>query len=233
MLQSLGITAFLLPLWAGGLGWGWIRSRTNGAIWLRSLGAVLAISFAPAVFGLLPWHWRWAHALPVEGVIGHLIAGSLIVYLNMQGAWLVAAALAGARCIYFAFAVSSLGDQTVCRGPVDSLHGSWNDRWRNWREERAEAKAEREAALAAQQTPGPNQRLFSGSIDANAEESVEQKKPFRLSSLWTRRDKNPVADPVDEIPAFQRAAAGAASRDRSRSGDRGPTPRQHLGAVGC
>jgi S-DNA-T family DNA segregation ATPase FtsK/SpoIIIE len=207
MLQSLGITAFLLPLWAGGLGWGWIRSRTNGAIWLRSLGAVLAISFAPAVFGLLPWHWRWLHALPVEGVIGRLIAGSLIVYLNMQGAWLVAAALA-ATGIYFAFAVSLWAIKQFAEDWWIRFI-SWNDRWQNWREERAEARAEREAALAAQQTPGPNQRLFSGSIDANAEESVEQKKPFRLSSLWTRRDKNPVADPVDEIPAFQRAAAQA------------------------
>ena len=136
---------------------------------------------------------------------GLLIAGSLIVYLNMQGAWLVAAALA-ATGVYFAFAVSFWAiKQFVEDWWIRFI--SWNDRWQNWREERAEAKAEREAALAAQQTPGPNQRLFSGSIDANAEEAVEQKKPFRLSSLWARRDKNPVADPVDEIPAFQRAAA--------------------------
>ena len=32
----------------------------------------------PAVFGLLPWHWRWLHAVPVEGVIGRLVAGSLV-----------------------------------------------------------------------------------------------------------------------------------------------------------
>ena len=61
--------------------------------------------FVPAVLGLLPWHWRWLHAVPVEGVMGRLMAGTLVVYLNIQGAWLVAAVLAGAG-VYFASAVS-------------------------------------------------------------------------------------------------------------------------------
>ena len=27
LLQSLGVTAFFLPLWLGGIGWTWMRSR--------------------------------------------------------------------------------------------------------------------------------------------------------------------------------------------------------------
>jgi S-DNA-T family DNA segregation ATPase FtsK/SpoIIIE len=206
-LQFLGLTAFLVPLWMGSLGWGWMRSRSGGAVWLRCLGSVLAVLFTPAVFGLLPWHWHWMHALPVEGVIGRLIAGSLVVYLNIQGAWLVASALAGAG-IYFAFAVSFWAMKQIMEDNWVRLM-SWNDRWRNWREARADAKAEREAALAEQQSPGPNQRLFSGSIPDPASDTEPRpaKKPFRLGFLFGRRDKTETPDPIDDIPTFQRAAA--------------------------
>jgi DNA segregation ATPase FtsK/SpoIIIE, S-DNA-T family len=211
VLQFLGLTAFLVPLWMGSIGWGWMRSRSGGSIWLRCLGSALAVLFTPAVFGLLPWHWHWMHALPVEGVIGRLIAGSLVAYLNIQGAWLVAAVLAGAG-IYFAFAVSFWAMKQIAEDNWIRLI-AWNDRWRNWRETRAEEKAEREAALAEQQSPGPNQRLFTGSIAeaANAAERSQVKRPFRLGFLFGRRDKTEAPDPIDEIPTFQRSAAHPAA----------------------
>src|ERR1700743_34753 len=58
-LQTLGLTAFFLPIWMGAVAWGWVRSRWAGATWLRGLGMVCAVAFVPAVFGLLPWHWHW------------------------------------------------------------------------------------------------------------------------------------------------------------------------------
>ena len=82
-----------------------MRSRPGGLAWLRWIGTILALVFLPAVFALLPWHWRWLHALPVEGVSGRLIADKLVAYLNLQGAWLVAGVLAAAG-LYFASAVS-------------------------------------------------------------------------------------------------------------------------------
>ena len=206
LLQAIGITTFLLPLWLGGLGWSWMRSRSGGAAWLRWIGCALAVVFLPAVFGLLPWHWRWMHAIPVEGVMGRLVAGTLVVYLNIQGAWLVAAVFAGAG-VYFASAVNFW----VIKQAIEDrwIHAiSLNDRWRNWREERAERKAEQEAVRTAQESPGPDQRLFSGSIGAT-QEAVPEPSPRglgRLTSLFGRRKSVPEPDPVDEIPAFQRAA---------------------------
>ena len=82
-----------------------MRSRSGGAAWLRWIGCALALVFLPAVLGLLPWHWRWLHTVPVEGVMGRLVSGTLVVYLNTQGAWLVAAVLAGAG-VYFASAIN-------------------------------------------------------------------------------------------------------------------------------
>jgi len=206
MLQSLGLTAFLLPLWMGGLGWGWMRSRSGGSLWLRCVGYALTLLFAPAVLGLFPWHWRWLHAVPIEGVVGRLVAGSLIAYLNVQGAWLVAAVLAGAG-LYFAAAVSFWTMKQFLEERWIHLM-AWNDRWHNWREARAEAKAEREDAKAQQNAPGPDQRLFTGSMDAATEEGSEvpAKRSFSLASLFRRREKETVSDPIDEIPAFQRAS---------------------------
>jgi S-DNA-T family DNA segregation ATPase FtsK/SpoIIIE len=204
LLQWIGVTAFLVPLWIGGLGWSWIRSRSGLALWLRCAGYVLACVFTPAALGLLPWHWRWLHVLPIEGVIGRLVASSLILYLNLQGAWLVAAVLASAG-MYFAAAVSFwtmkrfLEDRwiqlMVCR-----------DRWHNWREARAEARAEREAAIAEQNSPGPDQRFFIGKIDAATDEELQPKRAFSLASLFHRREKEAAPDLIDEIPAFQRAS---------------------------
>jgi S-DNA-T family DNA segregation ATPase FtsK/SpoIIIE len=165
----------------------------------------LALAFMPTVFGLLPWHWHWLHAVPVEGVIGRLIAGALVVYLNVQGAWLVAGVLAIAG-LYFASAVSFWTIKQMIEDRwVHVL--SMNDRWRNWREERAEQRAEAEAARAEQQSPGPDQRLFSGSIDDAATSEPPAKRSFSLAALFRRKDRAAELDPVDDIPAFQRAAA--------------------------
>jgi DNA segregation ATPase FtsK/SpoIIIE, S-DNA-T family len=215
LLQWLGITAFLLPLWMGGLGWSWIRSRSAFAFWLRCVGYVLALAFAPAVLGLLPWHWRWLHVLPIEGVVGRLVANSLIAYLNRQGACIVAAVLAGAG-MYFAAAVSFWTIKTFVEDRwIEGM--AWYDRWRNWREARADARAEREAALAEQNAPGPDQRLFTGSIDAASEGEAQPKRAFSLASLFRRREKEAVSDPIDEIPAFQRKSSIPVETQPSRS----------------
>jgi S-DNA-T family DNA segregation ATPase FtsK/SpoIIIE len=75
------------------------------------------------------------HAVPVEGVVGRLMAGLLVGYLNLQGAWLVAGVMA-ATGLYFASAVSF---SVIAEGV--------QDRWRNWREERAEQREMREGEL--------------------------------------------------------------------------------------
>src|ERR1035438_10408680 len=82
-----------------------MHSRPNGSALLRWTGTLLALAFLPAVFSLLPWHWRWLHVLPAEGVVGQLVSGLLVTYLNIQGAWLVAGVLAAAG-LCFASAVS-------------------------------------------------------------------------------------------------------------------------------
>jgi S-DNA-T family DNA segregation ATPase FtsK/SpoIIIE len=211
LLQWIGFTAFLLPMWMAGMAWGWVRSRPGNSGVLRATGTVMALLFVPALFALLPWHWRWAHAIPVEGVIGRLVAGMLVQYLNVQGAWIVAGVLAFAG-IYFASAVSLWALKETIADRWIQLQ-AWRDRYRNWRDERDERRAKREEMLEEQNDPGPSQRLFAGAIGVEATpEPATQKPPSRLAALFGRR-RAPEPDPVDDIPAFQRAAAARAGED--------------------
>jgi S-DNA-T family DNA segregation ATPase FtsK/SpoIIIE len=192
LLQSFGLTAFLLPLWLGGLGWTWMRSRSGGPVFLRLIGSILALAFVPAAFALLPWHWLWLHAIPFEGVAGRLMAGLLVGYLNIQGAWLVTSVLAAAG-LYFASAVS-------VRAIIESVEDrwlkavEWHDRWRNWREERAEIREERRAERT--------ERTFSKAVQESEE---SERRPGLLARLFGRRQRASDPDLLDEVPAYQRS----------------------------
>jgi S-DNA-T family DNA segregation ATPase FtsK/SpoIIIE len=213
LLQSLGLTAFLLPLWMGGLGWTWMQSRPGGSPWLRGLGTVLALVFLPAVFGMLPWHWRWMHGAPVEGLIGGQMAGLLVGYLNIQGAWLVAGALAAAG-VYFASAVSfwTIKDAFVERW---IQMREMSDRWQNWREERAERKAERAAAEESE---------IETEITETKQAAAYAPQRSWLSFFRRRESEPAVEDVIDEIPAFQRAARVDASAEGEEQIPIAPAP---------
>ena len=196
----------------GGIGWGWMRSRSGGSIWLRSVGTLLALLFVPAVFGLLPWHWRWLHAVPVEGVIGRIVAGSLVVYLNMQGAWLVASVLAVAG-VYFAFAVSFWAIKQMVEDRWIHLM-AMNDRWRNWREERAEAKSRARSGARRTAVSRTRPEALLGSIGGDRRRSSRFTARSIASSCGTllrRRAKSESPIRCEEIPAFQRAATQPAA----------------------
>jgi S-DNA-T family DNA segregation ATPase FtsK/SpoIIIE len=200
VLQALGVTAFILPLWLAGIGWTWMHSRPSGSALLRWVGTLLTLVFLPASFGLLPWQWRWLHMIPVEGLLGSLVAARLVMYLNIQGAWLVAGALA-ATGLYFASAVSFWALK-------ESVEYRWQqftsllDRWRNWREQRAEARLERLelAGLKARQDR------------RDQPEQAEARHGF-IGSLFHRRNSSE-PDELDSIPAYQRKSFHLEAEDR-------------------
>ena len=229
LLQTLGLTAFLLPLWLGGIGYSWMRSRPSGSALLRWMGTLLALTFLPAAFGLTPWHWRWMHMVPVEGVVGRLMAGLLVSYLNIQGAWLVAGvfALAG---LYFASAISFW----VIKEAVENywLHlQSALDRWKNWREQRAEQREEQRldeeidrdsnrdrdyappATLEFSPAAGPIAAADPNS-DAETDHEESVRRPGLLAAFFNRRKRAAQLaqpDPLDDVPAFRRAPLEAAN----------------------
>jgi len=220
MLQSLGLTAFLLPLWLGGIGWTWMRSRPSGSALLRWAGTLLALVFVPAVFGLMPWHWRWMHMLPVEGIAGRLVAGLLVTYLNIQGAWLVAAVFAAAG-LYFASAISFWVVKEAAETRWLQLR-SLLDRWKNWREERAERREEQRLEREPESDHDPiatSALHFAPATEPDLEEEQTVSRPGFFARLFGRGKREADTDVLDEIPAFRRAAF-----EQSNSGE--PVPAQ-------
>jgi S-DNA-T family DNA segregation ATPase FtsK/SpoIIIE len=201
LLQAVGITAFLLPMWLGGVGWTWMRSRPGGSAILRWMGTLLALTFLPAVFGLLPWHWRWMHVVPVEGVVGRLMAGLLVVYLNLQGAWVVAAAMAAAG-LYFASDISF----GVIRESIAerwTRFAEWRDRRRDLREEEEELEA-RQNVLRDEENEAIPFTQFDAAANPEMEAEVPAQKPNRFLAFFMR-GRASKQNPIDEIPAYQRA----------------------------
>jgi S-DNA-T family DNA segregation ATPase FtsK/SpoIIIE len=201
LLQALGITAFLMPLWLGGVGWTWMRSRPGGSAILRWIGTLLALTFLPAVLGLLPWHWRWLHVVPIEGVVGRLMSGLLVVYLNLQGAWVVAAALA-ITGLYFASDIS-FGVMREFIAERWAQFQEWRDRRRDLREEEEAELEARRGVLSAEGNEAIPFSQFDAAANPEMETEVPAQKPNRFLAFFMRR-REPKRDPIDEIPAYQR-----------------------------
>jgi S-DNA-T family DNA segregation ATPase FtsK/SpoIIIE len=202
LLQALGIAAFLIPLWMTGLGWTWMRSRPSGSGVLRGIGSLLALAFLPAVLGLLPWHWRWMHVVPIEGVVGRLMAGLLVVYLNLQGAWVVAAVLAAAG-LYFAtnISFSAMRERLAERW---TRYAEWRDRRRDLREEAEELEARQDVLRAEKKASIPFDAAAHPEPNPEIDAETPAGKPNRFLAFFKRR-RAPQEDPLDEIPAYQRA----------------------------
>ena len=165
LLQAEGLSAFLLPLLVGGLGWIWLRSRPVGSPISKLIGGLLCLLFVPALLGLLPGHLLWLHTIPVEGLTGRAIADVLTHYLNYPGACVLSMALvAAALYLTTTFSVGSLRNWLTVHF---AFLAAWRDRWRNWSIRRAERKAARIAArtLAKEQAalanhPEDDPRIF-------------------------------------------------------------------------
>src|SRR5882757_9306977 len=198
LLQLEGVAAFLIPVMLGVLGWTWLRSRPAGSLGAKVSGILLYLVFAPAVFGLIPGHLRWLHALPVEGLTGRLVVDFLVQYLNFPGAAIVIVSM-----VVIALYLSTTFSFNTAQQWM-SVHFAfalaWRDRVRNWRsawaERRAVAKAERNAAKRAdaRETAGRHQRR------AEDEERIPAASPFQ-------RRRSAFADVSSNAPAAKSEAA--------------------------
>ncbi|HMK28193.1 MAG TPA: DNA translocase FtsK, partial [Terriglobales bacterium] len=141
-LQLLGIAAFLLPGYLSLLGMRWFRSRPVDSPIAKTVGSLTLLVFLGAFLALLPWHWRWLHAIPIEGLLGRVGGDALIHYFNLIGAYIVAVsamAVALYLCTAFSFGALQLWSETR----FAFAYAAW-DRINDWRAERARKKAQKE-----------------------------------------------------------------------------------------
>src|SRR5216684_2793673 len=142
LLQFFGIGAFLLPVFALGMGIRWFRSRKVVSPVAKTLGGIWLLMFVPALLALLPGHLRWLGAIPLEGLMGRVLGDVLIHYFNLAGAYIVSTSML-AVALYFCTAFS-FSQARVWAATRFSFVIALRDRWRDWREARVRKKLQKE-----------------------------------------------------------------------------------------
>jgi S-DNA-T family DNA segregation ATPase FtsK/SpoIIIE len=142
LLQCLGISVFIVPVMLGLLGSRWWKSRPVDSALAKCLGAATLMAFTPALLSLLPWHWRWLHAVPIEGLVGKIVGDFLVHYFNLAGAYILSmTVIAVALYLSTAFSFSALQLWFQTRF---AFTYALQQRFADWREARAKAKAQKE-----------------------------------------------------------------------------------------
>jgi DNA segregation ATPase FtsK/SpoIIIE, S-DNA-T family len=145
MLQIEGISAFLLPVLLGALGWTWMLSRPAGSPVFKAIGIVLIFLFSPALFALIPGHPTFL-GLSIAGITGRLVTDLLVRFLNYPGACIVTITLVAAA-VYLS-TTFSFNTAREWLSIKLAFFLAWRDRWKNWRLARAR-KRELKAAVRA------------------------------------------------------------------------------------
>ena len=212
-LQAFGIGAFLLPVFPAVLGARWFRSRRVQSPMAKSMGAIWLMTFVPAFLALLPGHVRWMHVIPMEGLVGRVVGDFLIHYLNLAGAYIVCATvLAVALYLSTAFSFSSVQVWIPTRF---AFAFALRDRWRDWREERAKRKLQRELEKRRASKPVVTAQLVPGRATVPV---VEQRAGRPLDSRQDAGTTPAVRTGID------RMLTPEMDEDLNRKGESSPVP---------
>ncbi len=142
ILQVWGVGSFLLPIFMAMLGARWFRSRAVQSPVAKTLGGIWLLLFVPALFAILPGHFRWMGAIPVEGLAGRIVGDVLIRYLNVAGAYIVCTTvLAVALYLTTAFSFTAIEVWAPTRF---AFVVALRDRFKDWQHERARKRQQKE-----------------------------------------------------------------------------------------
>jgi S-DNA-T family DNA segregation ATPase FtsK/SpoIIIE len=195
-LQAFGLPVFLLPVFLVLYSLRWFRSRPIQAPYAKTFGAIGLLTFCAGFLGLLPWNLRWRDAIPIEGLLGRIVADALIHYLNLIGAYLVCLAVI-AVALYLSTAFSFGAIQIWSQTRLSFAYAAV-DRFNDWRVERARKRAAKELE---------KKRAAAANV-----------KPVVTAQLVPRRVGAQAAD-YAAVPAAQNAVPSpAASSSRPRTG---------------
>jgi DNA segregation ATPase FtsK/SpoIIIE, S-DNA-T family len=162
LFQGFGYVAFLLPVALFLVSWRWLRSRSTESPVAKTLGFLLLVSSATAIFHMSPLP-QVRGVLLAGGMVGELLADALRAGLNPLGAHLVAiAGLLAALFLTTRFSFSATSEWL--RKPLETgLIGKLRTRYRTWQEarEQAQMKKRLEEIKIAGRPPVPPQTISS------------------------------------------------------------------------
>jgi S-DNA-T family DNA segregation ATPase FtsK/SpoIIIE len=174
LLQFAGLAAFLLPVFLVLFSIRWFWSRQIESPRAKLAGALMLLTFVPALLGLLPWHWNWLHAVPIEGLLGRVLADSLVHYFNLAGAYIVAmAVIAAALYLSTAFSLTALRLWFPTRFAF--AFAAW-DRVQDWRQARAKARSQKELEKKRAVRPAVTAQLIPANRPRPVDSGSEQTK---------------------------------------------------------
>ncbi|HVM93535.1 MAG TPA: DNA translocase FtsK [Terriglobales bacterium] len=218
ILQALGLGSFLLPLVLFMLGVRWFRSRAVQAPVAKTLGAIWLLMFVPALLAILPGHFRWMGAIPIEGLAGRILGDVLIHYLNVAGAYIVCTTvLAVALYLTTAFSFSAIQVWAPTRF---AFFVALRDRWRDWQEHRERARQQKELEKRRAEKPVVTAQLVPARAqmprsdlprDARADSSRDE-----ISLVPSSPNSKPGRTGIERM-AEEEAAAFAPAAEESRS----------------
>jgi len=188
--QLCGYAAFLFPIAFMLLALHWLRSRPIETPVAKVFGTVLMFLALPAEMALLAFP-EVRGALPPGGLLGALGSGALRSALNPVGAHLV-----GSACLLtalflttrFSFATTASWIRSPMAG--DGMVGRWVERWRDYREQREDARLRKkvDAIKVGGRPPAAPQTiaLRSAVLDDEVDEDVAagiSKTPSRAPTV--------------------------------------------------
>jgi S-DNA-T family DNA segregation ATPase FtsK/SpoIIIE len=142
ILQVWGVGSFLFPVFMTMLGARWFRSRAVQSPVAKTLGGIWLLMFVPALLAILPGHFRWMGAIPIEGLAGRIVGDVLIRYLNVAGAYIVCTTvLAVALYLTTAFSFTAIELWAPTRF---AFVLALRDRFKDWQHERARKRQQKE-----------------------------------------------------------------------------------------
>ena len=210
--QFLGISAFLLPLFAFGMGIRWFRSHKVVSPLAKLLGGIWLLMFCPALLALLPGHVRWL-SIPLEGLLGRVLGDFIIHYFNLAGAYIVSTSML-AVALYFCTAFS-FSQAKVWAATRFSFVLVLRDRWKDWREARLRKKMQRELEKRRVSRPAVPMQVIASRPPAGArmeepseprrtgiERFNEEEEQTTLAAA-NRVDRSIVATPAETAPAIE------------------------------
>ncbi len=192
--QLMGLGAFGIPVLFWTLAWRWVRSQAVEAPFVKMIGSALFFLSMCTALSIGP-EWRpWSGAFSAGGMLGVLIADSLISSLNLTGAVLLTS-ICLIVSVYLVSTFSMLAAAQRLAGPLDFLRRI-NARWANWRYQRRHLAVQRAQLRAAQRAEARAEKEAAQKSSRPAQPpppSVEPRRPEPVSERPA-----PVEEP--EIP---------------------------------
>src|SRR6266852_3102533 len=206
ILQFWGVGSFLLPIFMGMLGMRWFRSRAVQTPIAKTLGGIWLLMFVPALLAILPGHFRWMGAIPIEGLVGRIVGDVLIRYLNVAGAYIVCTTvLAVALYLTTAFSFAAIEVWAPTRF---AFVLALRDRFRDWQDERERKHQQKELEKRRAEKPNVTTQLEPARPEVPRQEipGVQSATPIRRTGI--ERMMTQEEDTLAPLPQNSPAASG-------------------------